>query len=660
MCKPRRSGVTVAELLVALGLFSILLVLGISGLRISTTTGRSQGLAQELKGQFTQARTQAVSTGVPVAIVLPTSGGATPVVTECVILRGVDNAEIQRQLSFEGNYPGVGIFVGQWALPGGQLFAPPAPPPGGEPPRFSISNWLPPSMANHAAYVFLPSGQIVSNGQAAVDGEFPLIVASQFAATSGGGTATLTAAGDAYSVLVSERATARVDKGVLGGMVGEGGVGQDGWTLATLAPTSVGAAVPVITSVEVLPAPVDAVFAASRGAECIVEQDGVVSLKVKATDANGGPLYCQWTAADGGLSHVAETPMLYSPEEDAWISEWHWKPPATANVDDIFELSVVVRDESATATVATGVGLRPRVLVVDRGILAFNSFRNVSAANPDINAHVFVVRFDGTDLKAICESLCTAGFDGGLSASRDGRRIAIGADYGDSTLKLISTDGAEVKLVDIGPSFHFPYFSADSTKIYSAVGNNLIDPSTWTFVALSFDASGTPIETPSPYAGHVVGWSPDGTRALVQNVEGDILVYEADVSLPPTTIYSHTDPGGPAVGLDWNASGIFYANSQSETQLFPPQPGDFDVYKTDVSGVSRDLIGRFKSCADIGGDGRYLYHIADGIRQEDLTTGSSRLILQSFYAPLAGYGFDYSCGPGAAMWRASRSLSSSI
>lgn len=655
MSKPHPRGLSLAELLVAMALLVTVLVLGLSGLRVDAKTGRSQGLANELKGLFSRARAQAVSTGTPVGLVFPTSGGSTPVVTECAILSGPDLGRVERRLSFEGNYPDTGIFLGSWALGSGQTFSVPAGPAGAEAPRFSFATWLPPALSSHAAWVFLPSGQIVSNGQQAVGAEYPFLVATQMAVTPGSGGATLQAAGDAYTVLISERATSRLEKGVLGGQVPAGGGGPESWTLATLDSVPAPATLPVIRATEVLPAPIDAAFAAERGAECVVEQGGVVSLRVSATDDDGGPLYCRWTAADGDLSHPSEIPMLYSPEQDAWVAEWHWKPPSSAAVDDIFELDVTVRDESGDATADTGVVVNPRVLVVDRGVLAFSTSRHFSSADPEQRSYVFSSRYDGTDLRAIVASMSTAGFEGGLGPSRDGRRIAVGSDYNDRILKLISQDGAEVKTVPVGGSVFRPFFSADSNKVYLAQGE-MWDPSAWTLSVVSFDSAGDPIVNDSPFPGIVSGWSPDGTQALVQTLAGDVVICDAGSGAQVSEVYSSAEPGGPAIALDWNSRGIFYGNQQTNTDAYPEEPGDFRVHQVDTAGAGTS-IGSYKTCADLGGDGRYMFYVDDGIRQEDLNTRTSRLIVPSFVRP-ATAGFSYGVG-GSNMWKATRHLSTS-
>lgn len=651
----RPRALTLMELIVGIGLFALIVALGLNGLRLTHTTGQSRGLASQIKGLMTSARSQAAVSGEPVALIFPTAGGATPIVTECALLSGRQRGRLQRRLSFSGNFPDSGIFLGEWALSGGQAFTPVAPPPGAEGPRFTLGDWMPIELATHAAFVFLPNGEILSN-QRAVRGEYALVVGNRFDIIPGSGTATLTAASDASTVMLSQHGTCRVQRGVWGGLVAEGGQPRDSWTLTTLAPPTAPSTAPQITAVEVAPAPIDPNFAAALGAHCIIEQGGVVTLRTQATDTDGGPLFCQWTSSDGALSHAQEVPMFYSPEAAAWVSEWHWKPPATAAVNDIFELEVTVRDESQTASLVSGVVSRPNILVVDRGLLVFASARNFSAVAPDQRSHVFTVRYDGTDLRAIAQSMSTAGFEGGLAPSRDGRRIAIGSDYGDTALKLISSDGAESQTVALPAAAHKPCFSPDGNSVYVSTGP-MVNPFSWQHHQVSFDAAGNPVISASPFHGMVAGWSPDGTQALVQLPNGDVELRATDNTLVATLHDATTDPGGPGVALDWNNRGIFYAINQTELGLFPSEPGQQEILRHEPGPATTTSLGQFVSVSDVGGDGRYVFYMGDGIMQRDLLTNVDRMVLPGFLEP-APVGFSY--GGGRHMWKATKSLMSSI
>lgn len=640
-------GLTLIEVMVSVAVVGIILYLALSGLNLSPTTGQSQGLAMELRGIFSRARAKAVASGQPVGIIFPTTNGDTPIVQECAIFSGSDRAQLERYQVFRGNYPGVGIFVGEWAVPAGQQFLAAAPPPGGETSRLSVASWMPPSLVQHDSLVFLPSGEVLSNGQRLLEGEFPIVVGRQLSA-SAGNPATLTAANDAHTVLLSSDSTVRVRPGVVGGLVPSGGNNQDSWTLANLAPTaSTNANDPVLESVEVSPAPIDPVFAAASGAETVIEAGGMVTLKVTATDVDGGPLYCVWTATDGDFSHQTETPMLFSPEENSWVSTWQWRAPEGVPEDSLFTLDVAVRDQTRTATVNAGVVPDPTILVVSSGILVFSS--GLDRSMEDDTCHVFSVRYDGRDLKALYESRSTAGFEGGLAPSFTGRRVVVGGNYGDRDLKLLSVDGAEVRLVRGASPFVAPYYSRDATKVYASYGS-FDDPRGWVDMEISFDATGTAVIAPSPFPGQVKGWSPDGTQALVED-EGTIWVCNLD-----GTIASTPYPGPDGIGLDWNGSGIFYGNGDTSLDIF--NPGQFNIYQTDTTGSSHTLIGNFNRNADIAGNGTRLFHITDGIHRVDLATMNDQLVLPAFLEETAA-GFNYTDPRGANMNSIIRNLGAS-
>lgn len=666
MCGPSRnrlrpprekSGFSLLEALVSLGIFSLVLILAIGSLRISPSRGQARGLAVDLKSLFAQTRAKAVVSGSAVAIVFPTGGGATPVATDCVVLEGTELGKVRRRLSYSGNYPGVGIFIGQWTTPPSLPFTPPRVPTEGESPRFQVATWLPPEFQDDAAYIFLPSGEVVSNGLKVIKDEFPLVVASRMQAAGGAGAGTLSAAEDAVTVLLSRSSTVRLENGVVGASVASGGSTYESWPVGSLSSVVSVDSVPEVLSVEVLPAPIDQAYAASVGAECIVELGGVVTLRVKAKDDDGGPLTCEWTGP-GHFSHTGRIPMLYSPEEDLWVAEWHWTAPTNAVVNDIFSLNATVRDQQSQATIGAGIVTQPQILVVDKGVLAFCSQRNVSSADPNQHAHAFAVRYDGTNLRALRQSP-TSGFWGGLAPSRDGRRIAIGGDYG-GAIRLMSTDGVESTSIGTGDGYYLPCFSPDGTKVYASSKTGY-SPLIWSHFVLSFDASGASQVDPSPFPGFLAGWSPDGTQALVQKDDGSIVV--CDISgVEVTTVYT---PGSDGIALDWNAAGIFYATGSFDVGAWVPEPGDITVFKVqaDGSGTTQVFPGTVKACADIGGNGRYLFHVAsDGIRQIDLASGNSRIICPAFIKISGAGGFSYGSGGGLGngMWRAIRFLTASI
>ena len=656
-------GLSFVEVLVSLVILGILFVMAISSLRISPQDGQSRGLAVELEGLFHQARAKATSSGEPVAIVFPTGVGTTPIVQECAILSGLDVGQVDRQLVFSGSYPGVGIFIGQWSPTNGQSFSVPVTRPSDEPARFDFSNWLPSSLAGNTAFAFLPSGEVVANGQTALDNEFPIVVASLIDTTGGNSTtpATLTGASDAFTVMLSTDSVCRLENEVHGGGVAGGSNDEASWALATLTiPSSGTTAAPVITSVEVLPAPIDTAFAASVGAECIIEAGGVVTLQAKATDSDGGPLFCEWTASSnaGGFSHVAETPMFYSPEEDAWVSTWHWKaPPASATVpNDIYTLSLTVRDQTANATVGTGIIDTPRILVIEPGSLVFNASLNLSSG---VNSsHLYSVRYDGTDLKAVFQSASTAGFEGGANVSLDGRRILLGRDYGDVDLKLISLDGAEMKRIPVGGSSTQPYFSADGSSVYVSTGI-FTSPSSWLHHHITFDSAGAPIVNSSVYPGPVAAWAPDGVRALIQDGT-DIKICDPDGSV----VQAGLAPSN-SIALDWNTQGIFYGTNLTSTDPYPP--GYFDIYQiSNPTAVgdpwpptpSHTLLGTYARASDIGNNGQTIFHAAGGIMSKDIATSVERVVIPAFFRPIPG-GFEYGAFKGIDISQNTRNLASS-
>ncbi len=642
---------SVPEVLICLGLLGVVLLVSVTRVRLSPGQKESQSLAMEVKGLMSRARSQASLTGIPVGLVFPTDGN--PIVRGCALFSGWERARFQREIDFTGNHPQAGIFLGQWNLPAPMSFDSPDTPPGADPVRLNLSHWLPDEFSDQTAIVFMPSGKVVSNRLEVVNREFPLVVADRIDVAGN----LMTRADHAYTVLVSTEAVVRLEKGVLGGAVPEGGDSADSWPTATLSllPFS-NTAAPVVKDMQALPAPVDPAFAAAKGAECIVEPGGVVTLRVFATDVDGGPLYCRWRANAGSFSHLAETPMFYSPESQGWTSEWHWQAPATAAADEIIELTAEIRDESFAATVEPGVVTTPRILVVDPGRIVFDSGLGVSFADPTQRAHVFVSRYDGTGLKAIFESVSTGGVIGKLNISRDGRRVAVGTDYGDR-LKLMSSDGLECIELGAPGVGSFPCFSEDSTKLYVIEGA-LTDPAAIKKY-YSFDSLGNVVSHPSPFPGAVAGWSPSGDQALVQRGH-DVVVCNSDGSIDAVV---HDMPGTgesdpSAQALEWNSQGIFYLVGQDWD---PSTETRCELYRaSDSSDWSiRTHLGAFNDSCDIAREGRSAIHVVDdGIACTDFDTGLSRIVLPKFIT-VGPDGFVFGLNSAGSMREAIASLACS-
>lgn len=652
MCKQER-GFSLLELVFGMAIIALMLGLGLSSLRVSKPRGSALALSMEVKGLFSGARAQANATGLPTAVVFPTNGGDSPAVQECAILTGAEQGKVQRSYVFKGNHPSGGIFIGTWSLPSSQSFEAPTPPS-----EFDPTAWLPASFANHAAYIFLADGSMVTNGQYRVGAEYPLVVASGLNFSAGGsGGGTLTAAQDAKTVLISEDSTVRTIQGVLGGQVGSGGAGPESWGVSALNfPTTPGNTAPVIQEVDLLPAPVDTAFAASTGAESIIQSGKLLTLKVKASDVDGGPLWCRWTANDGGnFSFTEETPMHYSVSEDLWLSDWHWQAPDGAAEDTILGLEVTVRDEhGAVASTASGVVDDPKVLVIPEGKLLFTT-------QAESGSLVSVSDFDGNDQRTIFGSYFGSDdYDSGFAfpdISIDGRRVAIGSNRGLASAKVMTIDAGEYKELGnpepyeyMGPGNRYyqnATFSPEGNVIYFRRTDITAWPDGWEYWQFAFQPDGSVVDGPSPYPGEVVDFSPDGLRALVQ-VDQDIYICDRanPQTLPATPLKVY------ARALKWTERGIYYGENLDATSGGPqdPNPGYIrddtymDLRLIQADGTGDSLVQTevsLQSC--VGGQGELLFFQDEdrNLSQKNLTTGVERIVIERNEIPGGDGSFNF-------------------
>jgi hypothetical protein len=459
---------SLAEMLLTLTLLALALVLSISNLRIDPASGDARALAMELKSLFTQARAQAIARGRPVALAFPHGGGAQPVTQSCLLLEGRARGQAKREWSFKGDFPELGIFVGQWAPASGDSFAPSPSPPDSESSRFAWADWLPPELSNYAVYAYLPSGHLVSNGQGALAGEYPLVVSKQFGYS--GVPPVLTATGDCHTVLVSTRSSVRTQKGIPDSTLSSGGLGSESWGLTSpTLPVEPNEEAPIITAVRILPVTVDDDYKQTENIHALVQAGNLLTFEILARDPDGDPLTCRLSSDGGPFTHTESLPMLYVPETGEWRSIWQWRAPPAAAVDQIFQIQVTVRDQTSVATAAADVEVLPRVLVVPDGLLIFTS----SGAT---NSTLYSCRFDGTELKALYTPFGAGSSSsrlGSPSLSQDGTRVAVGTDRDNAGLKVFSAE-AGVNASQLfnaipappGQSVNNPVFDATGALVY--------------------------------------------------------------------------------------------------------------------------------------------------------------------------------------------------
>lgn len=607
MKRPEKSrGFSLFEILLTLGLVTLALISAMSSLRVTKNSGRALACSVELKSVLTQARAQAIAEAVPVGLVFPTRGGLNPVVQEYAVLKGTAVGTPISRRSIAKEYPNIGIFIGAWTTQSGATFTTEPPAVDSYPQRFAIDSWLPTDMVGHAAYVFLPSGALITNSQVALSKEYPLVLCESLNLTPGT-PAQLTAVGEAQTLTISTDTTVRLQRGIPDGNVLSGGPDVQSWLPGTFTPpagTTPGA--PTILSVDLLPAPVDAVYATNHGIHGIVEAGHVLTFRVRASDPDGQQLTCNWTATGGQFAHRGAVPMFYDAATEEFHSTWQWRAPAGAADDETFDFQVEVRDPTNVATALAGVEVNPRVLVIPAGVLLFGCHQSTDSI-------VYSCSFDGLQRRPIgvkSEPDCL----GELAISHNGQRIAFGWGILNPEL-AVGNAGGSLSIIPIGGVDSIkPIFSPDVSQLF--VQRGLLNE--------IYDVSGAG-GAASPIPGALAGFSPDGMQALITvdptGPTPELATIAADGSGSPNTVVE-------GVALDWNFSGLYFKrNIQGD--------GVYDLCRVPPTGSESDVVvlkTGVPAASAIGGEGRYLFYInttaaETGIYRVDLTNDQETMVV---------------------------------
>jgi Tol biopolymer transport system component len=272
----------------------------------------------------------------------------------------------------------------------------------------------------------------------------------------------------------------------------------------------------------------------------------------------------------------------------------HWSPDGTKFAfrvwtDGDYELFVMNADGTGLSNVTGSVGVSEFSWSPDGTMLAFTSFQQ----GTDLD--VFVVRPDGTGLRAVVESQFT---EHRPQWSPDGTRIAFerwpvrDRDPGTADIYVVDLETGEIVPLVTSPGY-------DTAIAWSPAGDTLAFTSDRDgdrdLFLVGADGSGerqlTDLTNEEATTAH--GWSPDGTRLSFVVGDGeqwDLWIVNADGSgLLKLTPRDRDD--GPAV---WSPDGSLLAFTASNVIGDIDNTGTFDVYmiRPDGTGEQRITSGR--------------------------------------------------------------------
>jgi prepilin-type N-terminal cleavage/methylation domain-containing protein len=584
--KGRHSAFTLIEVMVAVVLLGI--VMATVGPNFRRTSASTKGAALALAAALTEARQQAITQQLPVALVIPSDNGAQGQANSYFIAAG-EQPRVTKVKRLSGEQSDLRLMVGHWPLDTSKLKDPTLTTTVTPPPEatwendFDLNLWGLPAPKDYA-FVFTPRGKLVSNDLPHFDGAYHIVVShggSSIAATAPGtGVMTtqptlfgLTQVGSPYTVTIDPAGSVSVTPGLIA--VTAGGVDIKGQA-ALLAPPNPPtqspppSTAPVVTSVTLLPDPTK--LEPPAGVDMLLAADRHLTMTVRARSPEGAPLFCIWTATDGGLSAPEQVRATYLPQTQEWESVWHWRFPTGTDPGEQFTVEGVVKDSYGNETpVGLGAGADP--FVVEAGVLTRILFWSNRAL---ISNDIYVMNTDGTGLTNLTDDIQTGPYP--VEWSPDGSRIAFTSDRdGNREVYVMNADGTALTNLTNNPGDDYsPTWSPDGSRIafYSERDGNS--------EVYVMNADGTALTNLSNHPGfdEFPAWSPDGSRiAFTSDRDGansEVYVINADGTAltnltndPQTEYFPLWSPDGSRIAFTGDRNGysdVFVMNADGTGQ----------------------------------------------------------------------------------------------
>ena len=531
----RQKGFTLLEILAASCILAITLGISLSQARRPEVQRGPQAEAQVVAEFLKAAQAHARASGAPAGVGFPTEQGSRTSSQSVYRLQGHLFPRVVAVKNLAGEFSASFLSVAHWDDGHGPLTVDQP-----ETPRFLVAGWQPPFPKDHVL-IFLPSGQVLSNGLASSAGNYHVVVSSGVELTPDSGLAgdpqvpdpppsmLLQGASHAYTITVSQSGEISVSSGLIGrpDLDHEHSpppVAARPPTLSLPASRS-----PELLKVEVSPLPADL----PAGVDALIPLNGRASLEVQAWSPEGSDLTAYWEGK-GQFSTAGASPMSWDPLRGVWSSHMDWTPPAGFSAGDEITLDVRVEDQFGHI----GSGNAPHQIKVR---LAPSRSKILCS----VGSVAYQVYSDGTQAEAL-----TRPSDGNFSSPRwapDGSKFSArssrGADIlvagagpvknlpGCQSLPRWSPDGTKLMFIqnahlwvsnadgsdlhDVTPNIsplgvHGGYsWSPDSRRIaYCTLDNNNI----WTGRCWRVDVSGANRKLICPSNSLFPSWSPDGSK----------------------------------------------------------------------------------------------------------------------------------------------------
>jgi prepilin-type N-terminal cleavage/methylation domain-containing protein len=585
---------TLLEILVAASLLGI--VLATVGPTFRKSSISTKGAALTLAAALSEARQQAITRQIPVALVIPSDNGSQGQADSYYIASG-EQPRVTHVKWFGGEQPDLRFMVGHWPLDTSKLQDSTLTTTVTPPPETTFESDLNVSLWNLAepkdfAFIFTPRGKLLTNGLPHFDGAYHILVSqggSSTAAAAPGASGlpvetspTLfspTRVGSPYTVTISPSGSVNITPGVVGALDGASYITEQAQsaTAAPVRPTQAppATAAPVVTSVEILPKPTD--LNLPPGVDAMVAPDRHLTITVRASSPERVPLFCQWTnVGGGGLSSPEPVGMTYLPDSKEWESVWQWLPPTDAEPGDQITIQGKVSDKygNQTPVALSSTTVDPVVQVGDPSVRVL--FQLAAPSTPSLHR----MNIDGTGLTKLTEGP-TAHYQ--ASWSPDGNRVAfvISSGNGRHEIWSVNADGTGLSNLTKHPQY-------DGKPLWSPRGGQILFESTrngnYELYLMNADGSNQVQLTSSPEKKVSACWSPDGTQiafAAQGTTTGEIYLFE----IADSTVTQLTFDGFRKNYVDWSPDG----NTISFTSYpsFNQAGGDIYVIAPDGTGLRK-------------------------------------------------------------------------
>lgn len=600
--KSTRSGLTLLELMMALGIVVLLLGASIASMRGGLGSADSHSLALVAVEQFRLARQSAISTQVPVAVVLPTDNGRTPICQSVYFATGRSTAHVDKAVQFAKDHSQACLFTGAWSLSSGSFVINPALA-GQSSSAFNVTQWLSNpnlgfDMKHDYAFVFQPDGSLVTNGVPFNSNTGCYYVIANAGATYSPSSAPAgptepgplqglayfspTAIARPWAIALTPSGSVSLFSGLpdstampAADTIAISSPAQSP-TLTNLPSLSVNVAVP--GGVEIQPPPTDTT-GLPTGVNTTLAPGQRVTLSVNCTESTGRDVYVSWRAQPGSSNSPITQPsvgnfsttgaerMVWDAQNQMWKSTIDWICPRNSQTGDEWTF-VPSFGPSPTAMVANPSAAQDIQTVRQPQIWAWVS-------DPGINwgpgvYKLIQANLDGTGQHVVTSQVVNYSHpsDEVFSCSNDGSTFAIVHDTGFATGTKTASLIANVTIPDLGPAASV-HISPQGDKVAYARGypqNSVeirnIDGSQ--AVSIYTDGSGSPPSNGAPPSGadriENLSWSPDGARlALAVSYSGSgtgsVWTMNADGS-NRNRIYDYTS-GASGARVDWDRTGRY-------------------------------------------------------------------------------------------------------